>query len=175
MIVHAFDPTAEIAAHLRNAEAINHLPGLVVHETAVDEHNGLSMLHGFRGERQRNEGMNFTASSAKLPGGEQVQAVALDTFCFQYHIDHIDFLKLDIQGNGPATLRGASQLFAKGRINSICLELNRGTASNSPAERAVEQLEQAGYFFSPPQGPRASRPVGSWMRGNSDMTERVRE
>ena len=57
--VHAFEPTPEIAARLRETAKLNELDHLYVHEAAVSSENGYAILKRFRGELGTNEGMNF--------------------------------------------------------------------------------------------------------------------
>src|SRR5580704_10516440 len=59
VVVHAFEPTPEIAARLRATAKLNGLKNLYVHEVAVLRDDGRATLERFRGELGNNEGMNF--------------------------------------------------------------------------------------------------------------------
>lgn len=52
----------------------------------------------------------------------EVPIVTLDSFCGEHSIEHIDILKLDIQGAEHAALRGASRLLSEQRIGIIYTE-----------------------------------------------------
>jgi FkbM family methyltransferase len=54
----------------------------------------------------------------------KVPATTIDAFMTERGIDDIDLLSMDIQGGELATLRGASQALAAGRIGLIALEVN---------------------------------------------------
>jgi len=53
----------------------------------------------------------------------ETPTVRLDTFCAERKIDHIDFLKLDIEGAEPLALAGASGLLADSAIDVILTEV----------------------------------------------------
>ena len=113
--VHAFEPTPEIAARLRATAKLNGLDHLYVHEAAVFSKNGQATLKRFRGELGTNEGMNFISQDIGDSGAERVQTVCLDQFCQDHSIDHVDLLKLDIQGHEHSALEGAEHLIRAGR------------------------------------------------------------
>src|SRR5713101_1965733 len=83
-IVHAFEPTPEIAARLRETAQLNGLDHLYVHEAAVFSKSGQATLRRFRGELGTNEGMNFVSEDISGTGPERVQTVCLDQFCQDY-------------------------------------------------------------------------------------------
>ena len=170
-MVHAFEPTPEIAARLRDSAALNRLNGLHVHPVAISAQDGQLALIRYRGDDGSNDGMNFVVSAASDPAAERVTAVALDRFCADQGIERVDLVKLDIQGNEPAALAGAAQLLADGRIGMLFLELNWGPtgAGVCPAAESIRLLEQAGYQFSAPCGELHWRRSGDWMRALTDV------
>ena len=171
LTVHAFEPTPEIAAHLRETAALNGLNKLHVHPVAVFNDNGHATLRRFRGELGTNGGMNYITTAAVDPGAERVPTVSLDSFCTENEIDRIDLLKLDIQGNEHQALAGAAHLLNTGRIGTILTELNwaRNKEATCPATESIRILEKAGYRFSKPARPPHWRGAGEWMRGLSDV------
>src|SRR5580700_9037165 len=80
-MVHAFEPTPEIAARLRATAKLNGLGHLHVHEVAVLNTNGQATLKRSRGELGTNEGMNFITRDLDDSGTECVQTVCVDQFC----------------------------------------------------------------------------------------------
>lgn len=172
-VVHAFEPTPEIAARLRRTAAANALAGLHVHEAAVAGCDGHASLHRWRGESNSNEGMNYI-TVADLSGAEIVPTVSLDSFCAARGIERIDLLKLDIQGQEPLALSGAAGLLAAGRIGTIFTELSWASDGNRrcPAAEVIQILDTAGYQFSTPSAPlRWNRP-GPWLRELHDIVAR---
>lgn len=71
------------------------------------------------------------AAEGKISWGDRLQskailevmAVSLDDFCGSQGIEHLDILKLDLQGHELAALQGAKQLLADQAIDLIYLEL----------------------------------------------------
>jgi FkbM family methyltransferase len=173
-VVHAFEPTPEIAARLRRTAVENALAQLHVHEAAVAGTDGRATLRRWRGELDSNEGMNFITVPDE-PGTELVRTVSLDSFCETHRLGRIDLLKLDIQGQEPLALAGAKQLLAAGRIGTIFCELNWAPRAGErcPATEVIQTLEASGYEFSPPATPLHWRPSGPWLRGLSDVIARV--
>jgi FkbM family methyltransferase len=173
-VVHAFEPTPEIAERLRAAARENGLDRLCVHEAAVANRNGTAVLKRFRGELGTNEGMNFIVQDPANSGDESVQTVSLDQFCETNLIDHVDLLKLDVQGHEHTVLKGAEHLIKAGGIGTIFMELNWARKAEAPcgATESVRLLGEAGYLFSKPGKCLTWRKSGEWMRGLGDVVAR---
>ena len=173
-IIHAFEPTPEIAAGLRATASLNGLGNLYVHEVAVSSNNGYATLGRCRGELGTNEGMNFICQDQAESGGDRVKTVCLDWFCEYHSIRCIDLLKLDIQGHEHSALRGAECLIRDGHIGTIFMELNwaEKTSAGCPASASIHLLEQAGYRFSRPGRSLKWEKAGDWLRGLSDVVAR---
>ncbi|PYR30079.1 MAG: hypothetical protein DMF90_28475 [Acidobacteria bacterium] len=169
--VHAFEPTPEIAAGLRATARLNGLNHLHVHEVAVLDRAGQATLRRFRGELGANEGMNFVTRDVVDPTGERVETISLDRFCQNCEIEHVDLLKLDIQGHEPSALVGAANMLAGGRIGTIFSELNwaRDRATACPASEVVRLLDQAGYSFSKPGKHLHWKKAGHWLRMETEI------
>jgi FkbM family methyltransferase len=169
--VHAFEPTPEIAARLRETAKLNGLDHLHVHEVAVLNKNGQATLKRFRGELGTNEGMNFISRDVGDAGTERVQTVRLDQFCQDRSINHIDLMKLDIQGQEHSALEGAERLIRSGHIGMIFLELNwaKSTGATCAATESIRLLEQRGYRFSRPGKRLNWQKAGDWLRTLSDV------
>lgn len=70
--------------------------------------------------------------------GYGVQTYALDDFCKEHEIQHIKFLRLDIEGAEFATLQGTEELLSKKPINHILVE----TMIDASKERYVRENAQ---------------------------------
>lgn len=173
-VVHAFEPTPEIATRLRETATLNRLDRLHVHQVAVSSENGHAVLNRYRGELGTNGGMNYITTAGTDAGAEVVPTVCLDRFCAEHAIDRIDLLKLDIQGHEHQALTGAAQLLNTGRVGTIFTELNwaESTGATCPATESVRILEKAGYQFSKPCRRLHWRGAGKWMRALSDVVAR---
>jgi len=169
--VHAFEPTPEIAARLRATAKRNGLDHLYVHEAAVFNKNGQATLKRFRGELGNNEGMNFISQAIGDSVAERVQTVCIDQFCQDHSIEHVDLLKLDIQGQEHSALEGAEHLIRAGRVGIIFTELNwaKSAGATCAATESIRLLEQAGYQFSRPGKRLNWEKAGDWLRALSDV------
>jgi FkbM family methyltransferase len=93
----------------------------------------------------------FTAPSGTI----SVAATTLDAYCAQHELEHIDILKMDIQGGELAALRGASGLLAARSIRLIYLEVEfMALYRDQPLYHHIAAfLETWGYelhgFFNP--------------------------
>jgi len=170
-IVHAFEPTPEIAARLRASVRLNKLNQLRVHQLGVFKRNGYGTLMRCRGESGCNEGMNFLSADVHESRGERIETVSLDDFCEQHRIDYVDLLKVDVQGQESAVLRGAERLITSGRIRMIFMELNWAADRDKPcpASDSVNFLDRAGYRFSRPDKHFKWHKAGKWLRGLGDV------
>lgn len=176
-IVHAFEPTPEIACRLIETAALNHLDNLIVHQVAVSHRAGEAVLHRLRGDLGTNEGMNYigtgnNASESAL--GERVQTVSLDEFCRQNGVGQIDLLKLDVQGHEFSVLQGAKSLIRLGQLRTIFMELNWAGPGETdcPATQSIQLLAQAGFSFAAPEDGAKWRKAGSWLQSLSDVMAR---
>jgi len=173
-VVHAFEPTPEIAARLRDTAKLNQLETLYVHELAVLGENGYATLNRCRGELGNNEGMNFVTKGIGNSGAERVKTMSLDHFCEGHSIDQVDLLKLDVQGHEYSALKGAERLIKAGRIGTIFMELNwaRTVGAPCPAADSIWFLGKAGFLFSKPGALLQWKKAGDWLHGLSDVVAR---
>jgi FkbM family methyltransferase len=170
--VHAFEPTPEIAARLRETAELNRLAALTIHQTAVSNQDGFARLRRCGADVGGNEGMNYIVADAGGADGERVPTVRLDTAFRQLRADRIDLLKLDVQGAEAAALEGAQDLLAAGRVGWVFMELNWDVAHPCPATDSVRRLEAAGYIFAAPGSRLEWRAAGDWLRRLGDVVAR---
>jgi FkbM family methyltransferase len=171
-IVHAFEPTPEIANNLRQTVELNCLENLFVHEAAVSDRNGRGILRRVGGVGA-NEGMNYLCAPTQV-GGERVQTVCLDEFCYRRNIVIVDLLKLDVQGHEHLVLRGAKDLIRRGALRAVYVELNWQVESGTvcPATESIRLLADAGYRFASPAHCQNWREAGLWLHSLSDVIAR---
>jgi FkbM family methyltransferase len=174
VVVHAFEPTPEIAARLRATAKLNHLENLYVHEVAVLGENGHAALNRCRGDLGDNEGMNFVTKDIGNTDVERVKTVSLDQFCRDHSIDHVDLFKLDVQGHEYSALEGAELLIREGRVGTLFMELNWARKAGAPcaATKSIRLLRQANYLFSKPGKRLNWEKAGDWLYGLSDIVAR---
>ena len=171
-IVHAFEPTpGNCSSAARNREAKWARSPVRSRGRRSSSKNGQATLKRFRGELGTNEGMNFISQDLGDSGAERVQTVCLDQFCQDHAIDHVDLLKLDIQGHEHSALEGAEHLIRAGRVGIIFMELNwaKSAGATCAATESIRLLEQAGYLFSRPGKRLNWEKAGDWLRTLSDV------
>lgn len=120
--LYAFEPSAKTFAILKNAvpdlpfvhlinQGLGETPGKV--ELYSDkEGSGLASVYPRDLSHHR---IDFTSH-------ETIELTTLDQFCAQHKIDHIDFLKLDVEGHELAVLKGGSLMIGEGRVQIIQFE-----------------------------------------------------
>ena len=77
----------------------------------VDPISGLNSLH-------KRHGVN----GAEVTAVERIKITTLDNYCEKNGIDHIDFLKVDVEGHELAVFRGARRMLVQGAIDLIQFE-----------------------------------------------------
>ena len=177
-IVHAFEPTPEIAERLVATAQLNCLGDrLRVHDLAVGARNGYAALRRYSGEAGTNEGMNYVHH--RLPvdesctAEERVRMIALDSFCAEKSIERVDLMKLDVQGQEYSVLLGAQDLIAAGTIGTLFMELNWSPkGEKSAASDSIRLLAEARYLFAEPGQQLQWREAGDWLRSLNDAIAR---
>jgi len=70
---------------------------------------------------------NLQHLNTKLDQIDTIELTTVDNFCAKHSLSHIDFLKIDVEGNELKVLQGAKKMIANGNINYIQFEFG-GTA-----------------------------------------------
>jgi FkbM family methyltransferase len=131
--IHAFEATPEIARLLKENIDLNEMKNIHVVPLAVGSNGGNGLLRSCRGTDNSNEGMNFVVAESTAPelGDQSIQIVSLDEYCRQMKIDHIDLLKIDIEGGEYDALLGAERLLNSHSIGCIFIEFVEWAANRS--------------------------------------------
>ena len=72
---------------------------------------------------------------------ESVRVTSLDSFCSQRNIDHIDILKIDVEGHETEVIKGTRELLKKRKVSIIILE------ANPLLHSFYNSLEEMGFDF----------------------------
>jgi FkbM family methyltransferase len=81
------------------------------------------------------------------PVERRVELTTLDKFATTHGIDHIDFLKLDIEGHEFEALKGASGLISRGAIGAVQFEVNRLNVISRVFMRDFYALLSGWHFY----------------------------
>ncbi|MCF6149088.1 MAG: FkbM family methyltransferase [Candidatus Kuenenia sp.] len=119
--VYCFEPSILIFKELQhalkefpNAKLLNIALGLENETVTMYGHTSSSGLE-VCSENVRKKAMDYT---------ERVNFVRLDDFCKQHHIDHIDYLKMDVEGCELNILKSARNMINSDSIDFIHFEFN---------------------------------------------------
>jgi len=136
--VHAFEPVPEMVERLRRHVELNGAAGIIVNQYAIGGEDGSS---AFFAVREKNTG----ESSFVRPGipADQivVPVVTLDTYVAREGIDHVDLLKVDVEGAEILVFKGARRLLSSDAAPIVFFEVDRDLCARfGTTPREVKQL-----------------------------------
>jgi FkbM family methyltransferase len=125
--VHAFEPTGKLFAALQEKYGSDERVVLV--QAGASDRAGIAQLHInslpiLNSLHPTNEQSSFKQGAEV--GVEQICLVTLDGYCSELGIDHIDVLKIDVQGHEPDVLAGAAKLIRDSKIDWLIAEVQFG-------------------------------------------------
>lgn len=164
--VHAFEPTPTAANTLDANIQLNGFGSVVLNRVAVGKASGVLYLHEFSGADGSNGGMNFTTEEA-LGAAGQVPVVSLDDYCRDKGINHIDALKVDVEGAEYDVFAGSAHLLRYALVDYVLFESVEWTARRFGRSRAAAEhlLANAGYTIYDVET-RECVPAGGAQEGN---------
>jgi FkbM family methyltransferase len=121
--IHSFEPFPTVYERLHNRfqndDRIHAVQAAVCdREGPVDFYVTPSSFQNSLYEPMADE-LSHTATSEVIT----VPGITLDTYCAQNGIEHVNLLKLDIQGGEVSAFKGASELLKSGRVDMIYTEM----------------------------------------------------
>lgn len=139
-IVYAVEPSKEHFDVLIHQLAFNHLTNVLPFNVAISNTDGEATFY-----HQQNK----TMFSLHPPGvdpsqaTEVVKTVRLDTFFSENHIEHIDFVKCDVEGSEADIICGDAFQTVAPKIDTIFLE--RHSWNGRHPNQLTDALKQAGF------------------------------
>jgi FkbM family methyltransferase len=150
-VVHAFEPTPRTRELLRSNLAANGLSSVKVFSSALGALPGTARLrvHNELSGLNTLAALDVTWNRQKLAADEiiEVPVVTLSAHAKSEGLDHIDFLKIDVEGFELSVIRGARELLREKRIDLILLEIGDVTCATAGIEpiEVLDELETLGY------------------------------
>lgn len=147
-----FEPTPETFERLR--ANVGDLDRVTCVQAAVTDRDGTATFHvdnkafGGGANSLLDHAAEFTLTAPRHDYRTiEVPAVRLDSYCHQEGIDHVDVLKLDIEGAEPLAIQGASELFSHSAVDIIVSEVRLvpGYAEGALMHELIDQLAVHGY------------------------------
>ena len=127
-LIHSFEPFPQSYGSL--VAAFRADPRVVPHNVAVAETTGAAKLRVNRASvtnsllESDRRGEDYWGKNLLDTEGElSVKTLALDDFCREQRIEHVDVLKIDVQGAEYAVLAGARGLLERHAVDLIYLEM----------------------------------------------------
>lgn len=118
--VHAFEVAPHTYRRLESALAPSHRGRSTLHNIGLSDQSGTQTMYYFPNNDK------LTCESPRHAGFESVpfegRFATLDEFSAAHGIDHVDFLKIDVEGAEYRVLTGAAELLRSGRIAAIQFE-----------------------------------------------------
>jgi FkbM family methyltransferase len=150
----AFEPSPEAFRILRKNMALNHLTNISAHRLALTEKKGRASLylHPNVGCDSLGRDHSFTNRT------EEAETDSLDCMLQKLSVDHLDVLKMDVQGAEELILRGAERILKSSRPLIIFEIFPEGaTTLGLSGYGAWEFLKNMGYEFFTVDGSGALR------------------
>ena len=133
----AFEPNPTCFCSLRKTIMDNRIRQITLENLALSDTAGVSELF------LPKQSGNNTATMVSNHGGSPVSVAAqtLDEYLEAHNIEHVDFVKIDVEGFEPAVISGAAGSIRSGKIAAILYE------SSGPWLRRVGTTPEDLYGF----------------------------
>jgi FkbM family methyltransferase len=141
--IHTFEPVEEnILTIEKNLDANRVASKVVLNQLALSNKKGFCRI-----QKAADLFSGRVADLSSQHRNGYIEVTTLDSYCLQRNIDHIDVLKIDVEGHEREVIEGGKQLLIDKKIRIIILECNPELA------QFYESLEDMGfeYFYYDPR------------------------
>ena len=148
----AIEPQKRLLDVINDNVKLNNSQGVQVVNAAISDHAGTATFHL---TSSTNSGGSSLQNPCKydLPT-EEVATLTLSELLDNEDLQHVDFMKVDIEGFEHEALMGSPQVFRERRIRSMALELHPSLieARGKSCDAILRMLEECGYQITKPFG-----------------------
>lgn len=127
--IHAFEPQARLAAGISASQ-----PKVVVNSVALGDAPGTLELADYEGHAGSQHASLLDGVIDGIHRGvaryTKVPVATLDAYCNEREIEHIDLLKIDVEGFEIKVLQGARRMLSERRLGTIQFEFNEMNTVN---------------------------------------------
>jgi FkbM family methyltransferase len=116
----AFEPSPYAFQKLEQTVETNYLPQVQIAQIGLSDATG--ELHLYMPKVSGNHTPSMIANNGGVPLNVLVRR--LDDFLTTAKVDHVDLLKIDVEGFEPNVIRGAEGYLKSGKIHAILCEFN---------------------------------------------------
>jgi len=150
--VHTFEPMPENVQSIKQVLNVRKISNVSVHQIALSNKQDTSDFHIY--EIKGHNSLGKVQTFSKYSHTIKVPTATLDVFAEEHSIEHIDFLKIDVEGFELEVLQGAQRLLAEGKIGTILFESNLPVLASIGKKIApvYELLQTHGYMVSNLEG-----------------------
>ncbi len=120
--VYSFEPVPWLNDILSSNIAINHFSNVVISNVALSSFSGITDL--YVSEVGAINGAASMASSPRRQARISVETISLDEYLRNLGADHVDLIKLDIEGAEVQALKGAYELLSRPDAPALIVEVN---------------------------------------------------
>ncbi len=145
--VFSFEPSHTCLENLRKLEASSESGVITIIPKGVAESSRTTtyyetektISHGF-GRLDERPSDRHTVTRE-----DQVDVTSIDDFCLENGVEHIDFIKIDVEGAEVAVLKGMHRWFASGKRPLLLLEMTGSSICRSENTEIAKILLPLGY------------------------------
>ena len=148
--VHSFEPSNRMFTELTFNVSLNGFSdNCILNNVALSNKEGIARLSKYENgcEVYGSLGNQNRLSDSSILAYEEVKTVTIDSYTQRYNIDHVDFIKMDIEGAELLAIQGANQLLSRLDSPTIVLEM-ADINTDGFGYKAIEiwdYLENLGY------------------------------
>lgn len=126
-VIYAVEPSQEHVEVIKHLKEFNHLDNVIPVQAAISHKNGVANFY-------HNENTTMFSLKPEVNGKpeemELVPTMTLDTFFNNFDLDHVDFMKIDIEGAEAEVFGSEGFDKVKDKIDVICGEFHTWSGVN---------------------------------------------